>query len=304
MIKNPIFSFVIPVFNEQKKIIALLENLIQGSSHYTKEIIIIDSGSTDSTVSLILQFQKKHKDICLIQIPKNEFNRSKTRNFLVKKAKGKYICFCTGHAIPINNSYCKYFLEDFSRSSKVVAVYGEDIPYPDAPIVEKLEILCKMDSFNQLCDKNGVLVQDIQNPYIDFSNETKPHWYYLSNIFTCYRRSFLIKHPFPRAPYGEDVLLGKKIMELNLIKIYDRRCGVVHYHKFNFKEYIVRQKEDFKLRLHLMKYKEKINIFNKINKIVTMPISLIKKIQYMITLIFYYIVKLVVILQLQFETHS
>ena len=63
---NEIFlSVVIPTFNEQKRIVQTLDQLLVYFSlqHYTWEIVISDDGSTDNTVILVEQWSQKHPNI-------------------------------------------------------------------------------------------------------------------------------------------------------------------------------------------------------------------------------------------------
>ena len=49
-----IFSIIVPVFNEEKTIISILKELKKVNfKKFQKEIIVIDDGSTDNTLSLI-----------------------------------------------------------------------------------------------------------------------------------------------------------------------------------------------------------------------------------------------------------
>ena len=301
MRKQLTFSFIIPIYNEQKKIGLLLDSLIKASVNYTKEILVVDSGSTDKTISIIQKCQKKYSFIKLKKIRKEEFHRSRTRNEAIKETSGKFICFCTGHAIPIDLSFPQYFLDGFKLNDKVVAVFGEDITYDNAPIVERIESICKMKRLSRHCTKQGILVQDIKHPFIPFTEENKYIWYFLSNIFTCYRRDFLQKYPFPEANYGEDVLLGKMIIDNGYVKIYDRRCGFIHYHEYNFSAYVERQKDEFNLKYNKFHFKEKVNIRCKIIEIFKLKISLFKKIYYVNKLFFYYCIKILIMMRLALD---
>ena len=69
---NEIFlSVVIPTFNEQKRIVQTLDQLLVYFSlqHYTWEIVISDDGSTDNTVILVEQWSQKHPNIHLLLLP-------------------------------------------------------------------------------------------------------------------------------------------------------------------------------------------------------------------------------------------
>ncbi|OGH23146.1 MAG: hypothetical protein A3F31_04100 [Candidatus Levybacteria bacterium RIFCSPHIGHO2_12_FULL_38_12] len=285
-------SFIIPVLNEEEKIGKLLNKIHQASSDYNTEIIVIDSGSTDSTAKIVKLYQRKISNLHLISKNKTDFNRSKTRNLAIRKAKSKLICLCTGHAIPTNNNFIKYFLDDFKLNNKVVAVFTEDILSQYTPIIPRIEVMCKMERLNKYCNRNGVLLQTLKAPFIDYNENNKFLWYFMSNIFTCYKKSFLLKYPFPNTEYGEDALLGKILIEKGYAKVYDRRCATIHYHKFSLLQYYQREKEDLKLRISKLKVKNRVNISAKIAKLLNMRVNPIQKIYFLLQLLFYYSLKL------------
>ena len=77
-------SFVCTILNEEKNIKNFIDS-IKAQTKKPDEIIIVDAGSTDKTISII----KKHKGIKLII--KKKINRSQARNLAIKVAKHKII---------------------------------------------------------------------------------------------------------------------------------------------------------------------------------------------------------------------
>ncbi len=66
-------SVVIPVYNEEENIQPLVERLVETISGITSsyEVIFIDDGSMDNSVSRILEMQKKISDIVLLKLSRN-----------------------------------------------------------------------------------------------------------------------------------------------------------------------------------------------------------------------------------------
>ena len=67
------FSLVIPIYNEEKLIDELIDRTVQAIDSFTKdyEVIIVDDGSTDQSVSLILARREKNNKIKLLSLSKN-----------------------------------------------------------------------------------------------------------------------------------------------------------------------------------------------------------------------------------------
>jgi len=205
-------SIVIPTYNGEKHLYKLLKKIRDLQKYWKLEVIVIDSSSTDKTRDIIESFRDKIYNLRLEKIPKESFNHAKTRNFAVKLATGKYVCFFSQDAIPGNSKFLQYFIQDLEINEKFVAVYGKHIPYKETPYIPKLEILYRFKMLDNYTNKSGLLIQDLDNPFIPYTDNNKLLWYFLSDTFSCYKKSFLIRNPFPQTDYGEDFFLGKIII--------------------------------------------------------------------------------------------
>lgn len=85
--KNMKVSVCLTVFNEEKSISVLLESLLNQSKK-ADEIIIVDGGSNDNTLTLVNHFQKKDSRI---KILKENCSRAKGRNLGIEIAKNEVI---------------------------------------------------------------------------------------------------------------------------------------------------------------------------------------------------------------------
>lgn len=86
-------SVVIPVYNEEKRISDTLEALSNGTQ-IPLEIIVVDGGSSDHTVSII---KKYYPDVILLRNP--DRTAAAGRNIGIKKAKGDIVAFTDGDCI-------------------------------------------------------------------------------------------------------------------------------------------------------------------------------------------------------------
>ncbi|MDE5978023.1 MAG: glycosyltransferase [Turicibacter sp.] len=84
-------SIIIPAYNCQSFIQNCLDSIL--SQTYTSiEIIIVNDGSTDNTLSILNQYAKKYPQmIKLYSVPNG--GQGRARNFAVEKALGKYLLF-------------------------------------------------------------------------------------------------------------------------------------------------------------------------------------------------------------------
>lgn len=110
-------SVVATVCNEEQSIKALLDSLLKQSLN-PSEIVIVDGGSTDKTVQIIQDYQKKNKLINLIIDPGTI---SHGRNVAIKNAKYSIIAQTDAGCVADKN-WLKKLIHHFANPSvKVVA---------------------------------------------------------------------------------------------------------------------------------------------------------------------------------------
>lgn len=92
MKNNIFFSVIVPTFNSEKSILRLLKSL-QKQLYKKFEVIIVDDGSLDNTVSKIHQYKRQNLlDIEIVQ-QNNSGGPASPRNKGILKSKGDWICF-------------------------------------------------------------------------------------------------------------------------------------------------------------------------------------------------------------------
>ncbi len=101
--KELLLSIIIPTYNAEKYIIPCLNSIFkQGLDNEEFEVLLVDDGCTDKTLSLVESYQKKYSNIYIIH-QKNQGPAS-ARNNGMKHAKGKYILFIDSDDLLIENS--------------------------------------------------------------------------------------------------------------------------------------------------------------------------------------------------------
>ncbi|MFA5750221.1 MAG: glycosyltransferase family 2 protein [Candidatus Shapirobacteria bacterium] len=107
-------SFVIPTLNSQKVLKKCLDSIVnQNYPRKNYEILILDGGSTDKTLSIAKKYNSKIY-----------FNPLKTaeagKAVGIKKAKGQYICLIDSDNILPTRNWLKQMLFPFSVESKII----------------------------------------------------------------------------------------------------------------------------------------------------------------------------------------
>jgi len=214
-------SVVIPVKNEAIKVRECIEGLLQQTIK-VKEIIVIDSGSTDGTQDIV----RGYKEVLLVEIPSSEFNHGTTRNLGVSKATGDYILFTVGDAKPTNNQLIEYLLHGFDD--------------------EMTDVVCGQQIVPHDKDKNPLqwfrpLSEPVMQRYQFKSNEEfqrlspaeKKRVCGLDNVVALYRKQALVDIPFENITYCEDAVWAKRTIEKGRAIVYNPAGKVYHYHNEN-----------------------------------------------------------------------
>lgn len=98
-------SFIIPIYNVEKYIKKCIDSILAQNID-SIEIILVNDGSTDDSLLVCRQYERKYSFIHVID-KKNE-GVSIARNIGIQESKGKYICF-----VDADDFYIKDFAKDF-----------------------------------------------------------------------------------------------------------------------------------------------------------------------------------------------
>ena len=93
MNNQPRLSFIVPCYNSEKFISKCLDSLYnQDVPESDYEIICVNDCSPDGTRDIILEYQKRHKNLILLEQPTNQ-KQGAARNRGIREARGKYVWF-------------------------------------------------------------------------------------------------------------------------------------------------------------------------------------------------------------------
>ncbi|MBN1251707.1 MAG: glycosyltransferase [Bacteroidales bacterium] len=224
---NKTVSVVIPVKNEAKKIKACIEGILNQTIKVL-EIIVLDSGSTDGTLDIL----KKYQEVKIINISPQEFNHGETRNVGVREAKGDYVLLTVGDAVAIDNLWIENLLSSFENEN-IACVFGQQI-VPHEPDKNPVEWFMPIS-------KPGKHISYIGNEdnFNKLSSYEKQQMCFIDDVTAMYRRDLLLKYPYQKVNYSEDVIWAKEILVKGYTIVYNSHAKVFHYHntdyEFDFK---------------------------------------------------------------------
>ena len=130
---NSKVTIVIRTYNEEVWLDKVLEK-ISKQTYKAKEVIIVDSESTDRTLEIASKYNCK-----IIKILKKDFGYSYALNVGIRKVTTKYILLLSGHSLPIDNNFIKNGFDIIGTDSQVASVTGNYYPLADAPVIERIK---------------------------------------------------------------------------------------------------------------------------------------------------------------------
>ncbi len=111
-------SIIVRCYNEAKYIESLLCGISQQSQQGV-EVIAVDSGSTDATLSIL-----KRNGVKILSLAPSEFSFGRSCNLGCEAAQGNYVVFISAHAYPIYSTWLEDILKPFT-DPKVAVSYGK-----------------------------------------------------------------------------------------------------------------------------------------------------------------------------------
>jgi len=115
---QPRCSIVIRALNEERHIGKLLTG-IKKQTIRNCEVILVDSGSTDSTVEIASSF-----DTRIVSIDPEEFTFGRSLNRGIKAAVGEYIIIISAHCYPVYPDWLEQLLKPF-EDPQIAVCYGK-----------------------------------------------------------------------------------------------------------------------------------------------------------------------------------
>lgn len=195
-------SIVIRAYNEEKHIGRLLEGIKQQTVKDV-EVILVDSGSTDKTVSVAESFGAR-----IARIASEEFTFGRSLNFGVREATRELVVIASAHVYPVYPDWLELLLRPF-EDEKVALTYGKQRG-PDSAKYSEQQI------FHQW--------------YPDVSNLDQSTAF-CNNANAAIRKSLWEKHPYDETLTGlEDLAWGKWSKEQGYKISYVAEAEIVHVH--------------------------------------------------------------------------
>jgi len=112
-------SIIIPFFNAEDFISSCIDSILKQPYFGKVEIILINDGSTDSSIDICRTYQKKHKNIKIVNNRKNQ-GVSEARNIGIKNSNGEYLYFVDADDILLPRAI-KNIIKSISKKPDIIS---------------------------------------------------------------------------------------------------------------------------------------------------------------------------------------
>jgi len=202
VVKNLSCSIVIRAYNEEQHIGRLFEGISQQTLKDV-EVILVDSGSTDATVSIAARYGAE-----VVRIPPQEFTFGHSLNRGLAAAARDLVVIASAHVYPVYPDWLERLLEPFS-DPQVALTYGKQRGPATAHFSEQ---------------------QIYRRWYPDGSVARQSHPF-CNNANAAIRRSVWQEHPYNETLTGlEDLAWAKEVKSKKYEVSYVAEAEVVHVH--------------------------------------------------------------------------
>ncbi|GAB4417430.1 MAG: glycosyltransferase [Anaerolineales bacterium] len=196
-------SIVIRAYNEAQHLPRLLEGIRQQTVKDV-EIILVDSGSTDQTVSIAESFGAR-----IVHIPSDEFTFGRSLNFGVRAATRALIVIASAHVYPVYPDWLECLLRPFEEDENLALVYGK-----------------QRGAHTSKFSEHQIFKQWF--PDEDLPRQESP---FCNNANAAIRRSLWEKYPYDETLTGlEDIAWAKKMQNQDFRVAYAAHAEIVHIH--------------------------------------------------------------------------
>lgn len=215
----PRCSIVIRTLNEGRYLDQVLTSVArQDYPTEALEVVVVDSGSEDDTLSIAARHGCR-----IVHIRREDFSFGRSLNLGSDHADGEILIFISGHCVPTGNRWLSELVTPFQQE-EVAVTYGRQQGGPESKFSEH----CLFEKYFPV-QGNG----DHQAPF------------FCNNANSAFRRTAWSLHRFDETLTGlEDMHLSRRLWEAGQRVVYAPEASVYHYHHESWRQVMRRYERE------------------------------------------------------------
>lgn len=207
-------SVVIPVWNAEPYLEALLTAILDQESIIISDIILMDSMSTDGTADIAQRFES------VTLVPEPHFNHGATRNRGIERAREETVILMTQDALP-EDRMCFHHLTAPLQDELISYTFARQVPYPGTNPMESYYLAEKFP-------KDAPKIYQTHHEHVRSPDDA-----FCSNVCAALKTSAWRQHPFREdLIMGEDQEFSCRVQESGCAVAYAPDAVVVHSHNY------------------------------------------------------------------------
>ena len=218
---TPLVSIVIPTLNGGETLRRLLASLVEQDGGFEREIVAVDSGSTDGTVDVLCDH-----GATVLSIAPSAFNHGVTRNAALERARGECSVLMVQDAVPASRDWLTALVAPLMEDEGLAGTFARQQPWPDASRLT-VHYLTRWVAAQPM--------PRTRPPLTGAELEALPpaerhHACAFDNVCSCIRMSVWRAHPFRATPIAEDLEWAREVLTAGYRLAYVPSAVVWHSH--------------------------------------------------------------------------
>ena len=219
---NPVVSIVVLTFNGGASLERLLASIAEQDASITRELIAVDSGSTDDTIHYLRAY-----GATVAILPSATFNHGVTRNTALKRARGEFAVLVVQDAAPANRHWLTELLKPLVNDARIGGTYARQQPWPEASRLTA-HYLARWAA----ATAEPRVVGPLRPAEFDAMSPADRHFTCVfDNVCSCIRMAVWREHPFKPTPIAEDLEWAKEVLTAGYRLAYVPSAVVWHSHE-------------------------------------------------------------------------
>ncbi len=233
-------SVLMPILNGEEFLERVLGSLCNQKISIPWDFLAVDCGSTDRTLAIFEEYAERLPVPLLVHgIHLSEFNHGDTRNLLVALSSGELVVFLTDDAIPVGTDWLARIAANF-EDERIAACHVRNLPRSE--VSELLKVTSARDPNYQAGRKVTFLTDELHLGDLDGAGRRALYNY--NDVASAMRRNIWERYPYPHCDFGEDVLLGRAVLEAGYGVVYEDGACVQHSHEYDCEQLFERGRQD------------------------------------------------------------
>lgn len=219
---SPLVSIVVPTRNGGERLRDALAAIAGQDTPFSWEIVAVDSGSTDGTVSLL-----RSCGATLLTVAPEAFNHGTTRNQALAHARGELAVLLVQDAVPIGRRWLSSLVAPLLENPSIAGAFARQQAWPDASRLTA-HYLSRWVAFGQRPETRAPLTDSELHALPPADRHIACAF---DNVCSCIRMSVWRQHPFRATAIAEDLQWGKDVLTAGHSLAYVPSAAVWHSHE-------------------------------------------------------------------------